>query len=345
MVVYRAADGSVKWRNDQLEYSGPCILYHDTIITNANSYKPSAGAFNLLDGTPVTITNPLTGQQQPWTIQRAYGCNSIIASEHLLTFRSGAAGFYDLNSFSGTGNLGGFRTGCTANLVAADGVLNAPDYTRTCSCPYQNQTSLALIHIPDMDMWTVSHAAGPWQPGQQIERIGINFGAPGDRRADSGTLWLEYPQVGGEPVPVEITVQGPARYYRRHSSTMPQATAPWVVASGVQGAVSIRIPVQAATAEETPVGEPRPHTVRLYFGAPQEAETGQHVFDVLLQGETVLRQFDVLEQTPGRGRSQVKQFRDIPIADQLEISFRVHQGQSVLSGVEIRREDEASASK
>ncbi len=37
------------------------------------------------------VLNPLTGKEQPWSITRAYGCNSIIASENLLTFRSGGS--------------------------------------------------------------------------------------------------------------------------------------------------------------------------------------------------------------------------------------------------------------
>jgi hypothetical protein len=39
-----------------------------------------------------------------------------------------------------------------------------------------------------------------------IQKVGINFGAPGDRKADNGTLWLEYPPVGGPSpnIPVNI---------------------------------------------------------------------------------------------------------------------------------------------
>ena len=81
-----------------------------------------------------------------------------------------------------------------ANLIVADGVLNAPDYTRTCTCSYQNQTSLAMIHDPSAEMWTFNDL--PWD-GKPVRRVGINFGAPGDRRADDGTLWLDWPSVGG----------------------------------------------------------------------------------------------------------------------------------------------------
>ena len=72
-----------------------------------------------------------------------------------MTFRSGAAGYYDLLGESGTGNLGGFKSGCTSNLVVADGVLNAPT-TPHLQLRYQNQTSLALVHMPDIDMWTIN---------------------------------------------------------------------------------------------------------------------------------------------------------------------------------------------
>lgn len=164
MAVYRGATGELVWRDEHRAYTGPCILYHDTILTNVNSYQTSAGTYSLLDGSPKLIVNPVTKELQPLQLSRTYGCNTMIASENFLTFRSGAAGFFDLKTFSGTGNLGGFKSGCTANLIVANGVLNAPDYTRTCSCGYQNQTSLALVHMPELDMWTLNYTADSVNP-------------------------------------------------------------------------------------------------------------------------------------------------------------------------------------
>ena len=103
MSVYAGTNGALQWKNESLNYAGPCILHHDLIITNANSYSDSAGAYYLRDGKPKLVQNPLTGETQPWKVTRAYGCNSIVASENLLTFRSGAAGFYDLLTDAGTG--------------------------------------------------------------------------------------------------------------------------------------------------------------------------------------------------------------------------------------------------
>jgi len=241
MTVYSGKDGSVKWTKPDLKYSGPCILHNELIITNANSYSQSAGAFYLATGEPHLITNPLTGVSEQWKLSRSYGCNTILASENLLTFRSGAAGFYDLTSHGGTGNFGGFKSGCTGNLIAAGGVLNAPDYTRTCSCSYQNQTSLALVHMPEVETWTVNELAKVSDSGQRVQTLGINFGAPGQRRSPDGILWIESPSSATEKFPLDINVQGDSSHYQRHSSALSASEYPWVFASGIEGEVTIRI--------------------------------------------------------------------------------------------------------
>ncbi|HUS81373.1 MAG TPA: PQQ-binding-like beta-propeller repeat protein, partial [Armatimonadota bacterium] len=180
MIAYRGDDGTVAW-DQAVEYQGPPLLHGDTIITQG-------AALSLLTGRTITSANPITGVESPWGFKRMYGCNTVVASEYLLTFRSGAAGFYDLAGDGGTGNLGGFKSGCTSNLIVADGVLNAPDYTRTCTCRYQNQASQAYVHVPGNEMWTFqSYGVGATD---RIRRVGVNFAAPGDRKADNGTLWL-----------------------------------------------------------------------------------------------------------------------------------------------------------
>ena len=335
MAVYRGKDGRQQWRNDDLKYNGPCMLHHELIITNANSYSQSAGAFSLLDGSPRKIPNPLTGEPQTWSITRAYGCNNIIASENLLTFRSGAAGFYDLNLQSGTGNFGGFKSGCTSNLVVANGVLNAPDYTRTCSCAYQNQTSLAFVHMPDIEMWTVSNAAEALQPGQRIRQLGINFGAPGDRRAENGTLWVEYPQSDGKTSPLNIEVQGTPQYYRRHATAWNNVPLSWVFASGVENADAIRIPLVAGAKSGTASSPEARYRVHLYFSEPEPSQAGERVFDVLLQGKPVLVDFDPAALSKDGPSAIVKTLADILIGDVLEISMKSKRGQPILSGVEV----------
>ncbi len=347
MAVHHGTDGRIKWRDNDRAYSGPCILHHETILTNANSYKLSAGAFSLLDGKPVLTTNPLTGEEQVWQVCRAYGCNNIIASENMLTFRSGAAGYYDLTTRSGTGNLGGFKSGCTSNLVVANGVLNAPDYTRTCSCAYQNQTSLGLVHMPEMEVWTINHEAHLTKPGQRIDRIGINFGAPGDRVDDSGTLWLDYPPVGGEHPDLDIKVEGDATWYRTSSLKFSGEGPAWIGASGVVNATRISIPVSISqkssqkSGNATPSGssdETATYTVRLHFADPDPSNPASRVFNVLLQGQVVMENFDIVDSAGRPQRTLVREFKGIPIADKLTIDLQTQQGHTTLSGVELVRE-------
>lgn len=334
MAVYRARDGSVKWKNEDRRYSGPCILHNDLIITNTNSYSHSAGAFYLLDGQPKLVPNPVTGEMQPWKLTRAYGCNSIIASENMLTFRSGAAGFYDLKSNSGTGNLGGFKSGCTSNLVAAGGVLNAPDYTRTCSCSYQNQTSLALVHMPEADMWSVSSAATVEAVGKRIERVGLNFGAPGDRRDSDGLLWLEFPATAGPSPPLAIQFNEDATFFQNHTSTMAKADLPWVRASGVKGVSEIQIGVLIQNPdqkeEKNEVNEPQPYRVRLMLGTVEPGASS--VVDIYAEDDLVAEGVKISD----RGTTEL--FENVAVDDDLNLRFDVKQGEPVLQGIELQRQ-------
>jgi len=256
MTVYNATEGTVAWTKPLLAYSGPCVLHNDLIITNANAYAESAGAFYLRDGTQKMVKNPISGRLQPWKITRAYGCNTISASENMLTFRSGAASYYDLKTESGTGNLGGFRSGCTSNLIAANGILNAPDLTRTCSCSYQNQSSIGLVHMPELDTWSIDNAAIVQQSSDPAQHLGINLGAPGDRRDASGALWFEFPVVAGDSPSFDIAINGPYTTFQDYPASMTGATTPWISASGVQGLSQLRVGLKASSLYKLKSGIP-----------------------------------------------------------------------------------------
>ena len=304
MIAYRGKTGEVLWANKDLGYGGPCLLMKDRIITNGN------GGFAL---------DILTGKPTGWRYRRNYGCNTAIGSEHLLTFRSGAAGFYDLTNDGGTGNWGGFRSSCTANLIPANGVLNAPDYTRTCNCAYQLQTSLALIHMPELEYWTF---------GTEVphEQMGINLGAPGDRRDPNGKMWLEHPEVGGPSTKVKIAIEPKeATIFRLHSTTVKAGDLKWIGGSGVKGAESVIIAMKAN-------GN---YKVKLHFMEPEDIGAGKRLFDVKLQGETVLPKLDVALSTKGSRKTMVKEFT-VAVKDQaLRLEFLPHTEEpAILSGVE-----------
>jgi Malectin domain len=280
-----------------------------------------------LTGNPKMRHDPITGDLEEWVWSRNYGCNTPAASEHLLTFRSGAAGYFDLCHDGGTGNFGGFRSSCTNNLIVADGILAAPDYTRTCTCSYQNQCSLALVPMPDAEEWTFYGKTGL---KKVVQRVGINFGAPGDRRSAEGTLWLEYPSTGGASPAVPIMVTGKnVEYFRRHQSTVAGDLA-WVASSGVKGVESVSIKLLPDHSDE------RTYTVRLHFAEPEDLKTGERVFDVMVQGRRALDDFDIAKEAGGAHKSVVKEVRGVRVADDLRLSFRPSSKRpAVLCGVEV----------
>jgi len=330
MAVCRGDDGTVLWDKPH-KYSGPCILHGDTIITQAK-------AFNLLTGDKIMRRHPLTGEPVRWEYARNYGCNTAIGSEYLLTFRSAAAGFFDLENDGGTGNLGGFKSSCTSNLVVANGVLNAPDYTRTCTCSYQNQTSLALVHTPDAEMWTFNKIDPSSDP---IRRLGINFGAPGDRRAENGTLWLDYPSVGGPSPNIAInTDPAKPRYFRKHASLIDGDGLKWVAASGARGLNSITIKLAQSKADL----KLRHYTVRLHFLEPDKIRRpGERIFDIALQNKTVQKNFDIVAEASAGNLIVVREFNGISANETLTIILTPTDSsllkETILCGVEIIAED------
>ncbi len=323
MITYQGEDGAVVW-DKAITYEGPCMLHGDTIITQSN-------ALNLLTGEPKMYQNPLTGEMIPWSFTRNYGCNTVVASKNLLTFRSAAAGYYDLTNNGGTGNIGGFKSGCTSNLIVANGVLSAPDYTRTCACSYQISTSLALVHMPEVEMWTFNTIGTVNEP---IKRIGVNFGAPGDRLADNGTLWLDHPS-DGSPSPRVTIRTDPSRpdTFRYHASHMNGEGLNWVAASGVKGANSITI---AMSKTEETAG---PYVVRLYFAEPEYDSPNQRVVDVSIQGQQVLANFDIIKEAGAPNRTIVKKFDNIEAVKELVVTLEPSDSAMssvpLISGIEV----------
>ncbi len=285
LAVFQAATGTPLWENAVPAYWGPLAIRHDQVYLAPAGSSGLGCAPELLTGERTVRKQTATGDTEEWTYNRRYGCNSHNVSEHLITFRSGSAAYFDLEHDSGTGFFGGFRSGCTNNLVVADGVVNAPDYTRSCTCSYQHQTSLALIHMPDMssiEAWTTYDGAPPDPAG-----YGLNFGAPGRRvDPDSGSIW--YAQEGN---------------LYRHASTIKETNGglDWVAASarelndGGKNTVEIKGLLNVL------------YRVRFHFAELQkDVAPGERVFDVLVNGKEVLTAYDIVARTGSPFRAVVE---------------------------------------
>ena len=326
MRAYRASTGDILWADPKA--TGPAMIRGQTVL------KENSAA-DLLTGRPITREDLLTGEDIEWAWTRMYGCNTPAASQNLLTFRSGAAGYYDLCHLSGTGNFGGFRSSCTNNLIVAGGVLCAPDYTRTCTCSYQIQASLALIPDADVEMWTFM--GNTTASKTKIRRVGINLGAPGDRLADNGTLWLEHPNSGGpDPVVKVETFPGNIEYFRRHSMLV-SGPLPWVTSSGARGLHRIKVTLNGD--HELPMH----YTVRLYFAQPPGPVANNCVVDVTVQGEVVEQDLDVFKAAGGFDRSLIREYHAARATDSVtvELTPKTPTSIPILCGLEIIEEGPA----
>lgn len=294
--------------------------------TQPNQYRPPSQADPWKPAPPLIgqRINPLTGLSEARAIPKSYGCDGGVDYGHLYTLRSGTAAFYDKRLESGTIHISGPRSGCTNSIIPAGGLLNVPYFFQGCTCSYPLPVGLALVPLPqEHEQWSV------WGPGdaESIQRVGINFGAPGARMTDDGTLWLEHPSAGGPAPELQLTTEPQSLdTFYRHSVFIEAGRGwPWVAASGAS----------AVTAVQLAGVRPGRYNVRLYFAETEEVAPGERVFDVAIGGQQVLQGFDVAEQAGGRMQSVVRQFDAIELDGALKVSLTPRRGQPILSGIEL----------
>ena len=222
--------------------------------------------------------NPLTGLDESREFQKTHGCD-LYAVDYgrMLTMRSATAAFYDKQLESGTVNISGMRSGCRNSIVPADGMLLLPSWTGNCTCNYPLTTSLGLVSMPpDFEQWSAWGGVAVEGP---VRRVGINFGAPGDRMEADGTLWLGSPNLGWPSieVPLRIEPAGPTARtqktyepFYRHALWMRGGQLPWVTASGIRGHAIDYHPARRLAVQSA--GRGLQHSLERLVGARDERE-------------------------------------------------------------------------
>jgi hypothetical protein len=121
---------------------------------------------------------------------------------------------------------------------------------------------------------------------------------------------------------------------RRHSSQLNGAGPKWVASSALKGLYFLAIDL--GNGFDRPQ---RRYTVRLHFAELEAVARGERVFDVALQGETVLRGFDILKEAGGRNRGVVKEFKGVRVGKELVVTFApsttAKVGTALLNGIEV----------
>ncbi len=168
-----------------------------------------------------------------------------------------------------------------------------------------------------------------------IRRVGVNLGAQADMMSpDGGTLWLNYPDIGGPSPEVAVTVQ-PERvnWVRRHSFRIKSGQGyRFVCATSGEGIESVRVKLYSDVE--------RAFTVRLHFAEHDETiQPGERRFSASLQGRKV-DDIDIVAETGAANIGLVKEYKQIKAKDDLTVTLKpAALRKTLLSGIEIVASD------
>jgi len=346
LIALDAADGHELW-SDRKGYRSRPLVVGDTIYAEP-------WAYDLRTGEARTRRHPITGAYGRWQMSRpGHHCGNIAGCPNTLFFRSGSTAYYDLASDDGTAHFGAHRPGCWINCIPACGLVLMPEAASGCICPFALQCTVAFKHRTTSRVWGMASADGPVLP---VRHLAVNFGAPGDRRAPDGTLWLAYPRPYADRLVLVFdlpmaTDGGRADYETLGNSdwlTVAGTDTPWLYANALTGSKTITITVPLASkAEDVKPGE-KPakaaYTVRLHFCAPARDEPGQRIFSVLLDKQVAIQDLDVVKEAGGPQRALVKTIEHVRAGPALTIRLQAAgddpgaDARPLLAAMEILRE-------
>ena len=278
-------------------------------------------------------TNPMTLETEPRVFPKSYGCDGGLDYGLLYTMRSGTPAFYDKQIESGTINISGPRSGCTNSVIPANGLLNLPYFYDGCTCSYPLPMAVALVSMPpEFEQWASWGKVAVEQTRGKIQVLGINLGAPGDRVTEDGTMWLDHPDMGGPSPEIDLVTEPPLadlETFYRHSLFLEDGKGwPWVAGSGVRG-------IRSASLGGI---KPGSYRVRLVFCEP-ERQDGSAVFAVDVNRKKVVGSLDVVKMAGGVRKGYVLEVASVAVGDdgKLRIDLRPEAGETVLSGIALRR--------
>lgn len=150
--AYRGASGQLLWSKELpcKDPPGAFTSYHPPIVLADRFIAHGGKVFDLATGEPCG--------ERLWKELR--GCGRALGCPQMLLLRDGFASYFDL----GTGRhryFRGIRSGCTNNLVPADGVVSAPHYARHCNCNYPFTFSMAFVTMPEALAWDLAQSKPP----------------------------------------------------------------------------------------------------------------------------------------------------------------------------------------
>ncbi len=278
--------------------------------------------FDLKTGTPkLTRENPITGEKRAMAMEGLNFCGGLAAGKHIALYRSSSAGYTDLDRDRGCYWLPEIRTSCWVSVLPVGGIVLSQEGTSSCVCSYSYKTSLALVPVEREEDWTIhlkTRGAKP-KPGSPtakkkgeqgpssdaVNTVRLNFGAPGDYYSEaSGTMWFSYPRAVSN-----ITTRSQFRWFDLPVKGAENAKAYHLNAdfNDVEGTDDDKLFLTGIEGDHTIHFKLNPdgYQVRLMFAELQGAEVGERVFDVLINGEPALQNFDIAAKAGGKNRAYI----------------------------------------
>ncbi|TET23246.1 MAG: methyltransferase domain-containing protein, partial [Candidatus Aminicenantes bacterium] len=364
--AWRFQEGSLRWRrltalsakNGNVLWSHP-VNYNVRPVIVGNQIFIEPRACDLHTGKIKMRSHPITGKQVPWEYLRpGHTCAISSASANMLFYRSFSTAIYDFSEDRGLVLFGGIRPGCWINMIAANGVLLFPEASSGCTCSFPLRCSLVLKHKSKRPQpWTVFIAHGAMSP---VKHFAINLGAPADMKDDKKQVWFAYPNPKTEYLSNNYPNYGVKfdlhdkillgmGYFCSDfkSTTIEGSEKPWLFTSGCIGLSRLEIPlIDDAWGEE-----PGVYTLRLGFNAPLGDRTEQRVFSIKLQGNTILKNLDIIKEAGGANKVVIKEFNGIKVENVLAVELVSKDSNPTISQapiinfIEVLREDVAKISE
>jgi outer membrane protein assembly factor BamB len=315
--VYDGATGKLLWYRFANYRARP-------MVTQDFVYAEPWG-FHLLSGEPKSRVHPVTGENTKWAFARYdKQCGTFAGSRYFLFGRSRGVGYQDLFSDQGLYTILNSRSSCWVDTSTGGGMMIKPPHAIGCKCDVSMPFTFGLAPVPTpLTLSQVFAQPGPTLP---VKHLYLDFGATGDRRDKTGKLWLAptRDKDAGKLLlsyQVEIKSMDGAGHCRRSSAYTPieNTDVDFVFASAARGLEKATIPI----AEEDQ-GEGT-FNVRLGFSALPGDQPGQRVFDVKLNGKTVLKDFDIIKETGQADRALWKEFT-MPLKKELILNMAPKSG-------------------
>ena len=340
LVALSALHGYKLWAKDANYRHRPIIVGSQVIA--------EPWSFDLSSGEQKTRQHPLTGAAEPWSIMRTgHHCGMLTGCESgMLMFRSGATGFYDLDSDQGTRHFAGHRLGCWINAIPAGGLVMIPEASAGCVCLFSIASTIVMEPRETRRPWTIASAVGAQTP---VRSMALNLGAPGDRKDADGKMWLSYPRHKAyQETSLDIKLDLKPKFKTGGQFTSVSETlqpidgteSPWLYTSWAEDVEQLTLPLLG------PKDDPATYTVRLHFARVGNDDREPIVFDVQLQGKPALENLTLPSiptsqsgEAAGHATAIIRVVENVRVTDNLAVNFVAKQGKARLSAIEVVRNE------